>query len=490
MVERMLMKKSLFFILLICSVTTKGQDVNSDYQSFRKGLLDSFQSYRKTVYDNYSDYLAGIWEEFQLFHGTKRDGTPKPNIVPTKKNTTLNSVPALLPSPDIIPDKDRYELERKPEVKPIISNKPITAQMIDFAFYGIKLSGIKADVYHVSSLEPTDISKVWKKYKTSNTDEIVKSLFSISQLYGLNDWFTFELVRCYVDDVLKNGSSSDRIVLQHFILARLGFDIRLASTKRQLVLLVPFAQQVYEKSFLKIDEKKYYVFYDNLSCIKENSISIYTCCLPNDLDKGQCIDLSFKHQSLKLKYGTDKNYTLSDGKIKICGKINSGVVEMLRHYPLTDVPCYACSKILPSFHKEILEQIRPQIIGMSTKQAANALLHFVQYSFGYASDIEQHGYEKPYFVEENFFYPKNDCEDRSIFYAFLVHNLLGLDVHLVRYPGHECTAVNFNNQSVDGDGYIYKGNMFVICDPTYIGASIGQCMPEYHTVQPIIEKWY
>ncbi|MBQ5694953.1 MAG: hypothetical protein IIV71_06805, partial [Bacteroidaceae bacterium] len=71
-----------------------------------------------------------------------------------------------------------------------------------------------------------------------------------------------------------------------------------------------------------------------------------------------------------------------------------------------------------------------------------------------------------------------------------VHNLLGLDVHLVQYPGHECTAVCFNDSSISGDAYIYDGKTYIICDPTYIGADIGMCMPNYMNIKPIVEQWY
>ena len=40
---------------------------------------------------------------------------------------------------------------------------------------------------------------------------------------------------------------------------------------------------------------------------------------------------------------------------------------------------------------------------------------------------------------------------------------------------------------MNGDGYMYKGKAFYICDPTYSGASIGQCMPNYRNVKPIVE---
>ena len=484
------MKKFLILIFLAWTGLAKGQDANTDYQSFRKDLLDDYQKYRKGVLDDYADYLAGIWKEFQLFRGVKRDETPKPVTVPNVEDIPTNPVPQELPAPNVIPKEEPQVPEVAPVSKPNEPAKPINAPTLDFTFYGVQLRSIKLNVLHLSSLEPSAISNIWRQYQKSNPKEVINSLASLSQLYGLNNWFTTELVRRYVDTLLRNGSSSDRIVLQHFLLSNLGFDIRLASTQRQLLLLVPCKQQMYERSFLNIDGQKYYVFYDNISPIKENSIAIYTCNLPHDVYKGDFVDLVYKQQSLTLKSGNDKKCTLTDGRISVSGNVNSGMMEMLRHYPLMDVPYYAASKVMPAFHKDVLEQIKPQILGMTQEQAANALLHFVQYAFDYATDGEQHGYEKPYFLEENFYYPKNDCEDRSILYAFLVHNLLGLDVHLVQYPGHECTAVNFGNQSVDGDGYLYNEKVFIICDPTYIGASIGQCMPSYQNIQPIVEEWY
>ena len=93
-----------------------------------------------------------------------------------------------------------------------------------------------------------------------------------------------------------------------------------------------------------------------------------------------------------------------------------------------------------------------------------------------------------FFCEENYYYPQNDCEDRSVLFAFLVRHLLRLDVVLVDYPGHIPTAVHFN-ENVPGTAIMNNGKRYVICDPTYIGASIGTEMPgfkpEDRTVIPI-----
>lgn len=37
-------------------------------------------------------------------------------------------------------------------------------------------------------------------------------------------------------------------------------------------------------------------------------------------------------------------------------------------------------------------------------------------------------------MEELLYYPQCDCEDRAVFYAYLLRYVLNLDCHLVKYP--------------------------------------------------------
>ena len=50
-------------------------------------------------------------------------------------------------------------------------------------------------------------------------------------------------------------------------------------------------------------------------------------------------------------------------------------------------------------------------------------------------------------------------------------------VVLVYYPGHLATAIHFSND-VRGDYLMLSGTRYTICDPTYIGASVGMTMPD------------
>ena len=53
-----------------------------------------------------------------------------------------------------------------------------------------------------------------------------------------------------------------------------------------------------------------------------------------------------------------------------------------------------------------------------------------------------------------------------------------MEVVLVYYPGrHLATAVRFDNPNTTGDYLNVDGKKFLICDPTYIGASLGKAMP-------------
>ena len=473
-----------FFILLLCSSSMMAQNTNSDYQAFRKGVLDNYGSFRKTVLENYAKYLQGVWDEYEQFKGIKRDHEPKPSIAP-KADVKPQDVTPIQSAPEVKPTVQPVPTDNPIPVKPIA---PCTLPNMSFPFYGMKLSTVLCHAQTIDGIEHQAIAKAWDAYRQDRVmKDVLLSLQSLAMAYDLNDWFIFELVRNYTEALCKNHES--KTVLQHFLLVNMGYDVRLASCGNQLLLLVPFSQQVYERSYLVIDGKKYYVF-DDHSTSKIQNDGGYTCRLPNETDKGRNIDLTIRGGNIGIKTGVAHRFSMSDGKISLQGFVDEGTMEAIRRYPQMDIPFYAMSTIDSNFHQSLLAQVNEQIRGCSEKEAVARILHFVQYAFDYATDREQHGYEKPYFIEENFYYPKNDCEDRAILFAFLVHNLLGLDVHLVQYPGHECTAVNFSTTQMNGDGYMYKGKAFYICDPTFIGASIGQCMPGYRNVKPTVELWY
>ena len=67
--------------------------------------------------------------------------------------------------------------------------------------------------------------------------------------------------------------------------------------------------------------------------------------------------------------------------------------------------------------------------------------------------------------------------------------MLGLDAILLDYPNHIASAVRFTEE-IPGDYVVLDdGAKYLICDPTYIGASIGLAMSQFKNVAAKVLKY-
>ena len=210
----------------------------------------------------------------------------------------------------------------------------------------------------------------------------------------------------------------------------------------------------------------------------------------------QIADFAFpneKHLSLVVtnepmltrKESEPRKYIGEGYKTEAMCTVNTNLVEFFDSYPssqldnnpLTRWAIYANTPLDATIKQSLYHALGEAMDGKSYPEAADILLDFVQTAFVYEYDDKVWGGDRPFFAEESLYYPYCDCEDRSILYSRLVRDLLKLDVILVYYPGHLATAVKFN-EPLKGD-YIQLGeDKYLVCDPTYIGASIGMTMPD------------
>lgn len=458
---------------------------NDDYNEFRQQMLNDYNGYRRGILDNYAKFLDTVWKDYTAFKGESLFPGRKPKTIPVAPK--IDDTPfSVIPSPDNpVTPTPCDPVDIKPETP-----TPV-ADGLSFRFYTVMVNAPKIDVPHLSGVSEKEIGRLWSEFqKRDICSKISASLQQTRMACNLNDWLTFVLVRRYTDAVYGEDVNSS-LVLSHYILTNMGYNVRIGKNSNgHVLLLVPFRQNIYERQFLKIDGVRYYIFFEDTNKAPENSSigSVYTCDLPQGTDYGKSFNLVLKNPVLP----SDgyKEYYKSYDTITLKGKVPNVAIMIAKDYPLTDVQVYASSSLSPEFRKNLLDQVSSQIQGLSEYDAVAKILSFIQHAFNYKTDWDQFGFEKAFYVEENFYYPYNDCEDRAILLAFLVCNLLNLDVHLLYYPGHEATAIRFSDQTIKGDGYIYQnGNRYIICDPTYIGAGVGQCMPEYENVKPKVELW-
>lgn len=300
---------------------------------------------------------------------------------------------------------------------------------------------------------------------------------------GLNDYLTFQLAKAYLDAKFPNTDITSRTSALHYLLANMGYDVRIATTAAgDPLLLIPFDMTIYARTFMMIDGKKYYVFGpDGFDMSKAQKIM--TCRLPDNVDAGRDMGLALGELKIPFK---PKAFDLQYGPLHLTGEVNANLMPILYHYPQMPVSGFALSNLQPALRASLVKQVRQQLEGMEGDAKVEALLSFMHKVFDYATDEDFHGFEKPYFLEETLYYPKNDCEDRAIFYTYFLWNALDREAQLVSFPGHEAATVRMD-KPVNGKGYDFGGERFYISDPTFIGSHTGQIMPPYRDTPPKVD---
>lgn len=488
------MKRSLLTlaaIVMALSIQAQQQKklpARKSFEEFRKGLHDDYNSFRKGIIDRYADFLDGVWSDYEQFKGEEADSKPKPKVAPVADGY----VPAEHPAPVVTIQPALPPKEPARPAKPVLPviPEPSPRPEFGFNFYEIPLSMPETNIKLAMRMDGTkDYASQWRKLaKDPEAQILIREVERKAAELGLNDYLKYELASSYIDARYSGASPSSRMSLKHFILTNMGYGVRLGINGHgRALLLVPCRQSVYARMFIRIDGTKYYVFGtdDNDPSVMANA-TISTCDLPKNNDPGIPMDLRIN--GLKLPY-TPHRFDLSFRDLKISGEVNAAIFPVLYRYPQMPTADFARSSVCQEVRDSIVAQFKAQLGGKDERTAVDQLLQFVQGAFEYATDDEFHGFEKPYFFEETLFYPKCDCEDRAIFYTYLLWHVLGVENHLINYPGHESASVKLSSP-IKGDAYQYEGSTFYISDPTFIGARTGMCMPNYINDSPGVDYHY
>ena len=498
------MKKAKILIAVVATLiatTTNAQNENEtkdSFDKFREGILTSYNNFRDKILEDYDEFLDGVWKEYQRFLGVERNPKPKPFVVPRYEVPVTPLEPVKLKpivvTPDIKPVKPLdIPTPTIPPVVPVIPDIPTpppvkpSIEYQNFSFYSLSVKVPKTDYTSLLQVEMGQYGEAWRQLKQLKVEkQVLPALQQVVQACGLNDYFTYELTECYVDAVLSSANAEKRISLLHYLMAHQGFDVRIARCGQIPLLLLPMEQMVYARSYLNINEQRFYLFTDKLSgSVDLGNGGIYSCDIPKDANAGRTLDLTIRPLTMPEH---KQSFNISYGGLTLKGQVNTTLINMVRHYPQMSIPDYARSTLDTGIRRSLISQMKQQLQPYQGMTAVNKLLRFIQMGFEYATDQEQHGYEKPYFLEEILYYPKCDCEDRAVFFAYLVKEVLGVDNCLIQYPGHECTAIVRNDMT--GDGFTLNGKSYYITDPTYLGADAGHCMPQYRETQPEVQFWY
>ena len=399
---------------------------------------------------------------------TKPQATPQ--ATPVKPQPVAPKAEPTTPAkPQATPVKPQPKPKAKPAMQSSLQKEFYPSVAINYCNTKLYIDASMKGVINITSSQECAVADGYEALCRSNYKPLIANCQQAQKDFRLNDWGVFLFVKTAAEALCNDENSC--IVMQQFLLNELGYRAKMArrGDRNQLLLFVATDCMVYGHPYFTKEGLNYYNINGTEAC------TFYMC---NQDSKKAKTPVAMRLNNVPaLNSGVvSRQRTNKAGNVSVSVNVSKSLMDFYASMPQCDYGVYAKAPVAGSLAQEVLGTLRPLVQGKSEVDAANLLLNFVQTGFKYATDEEQFGFEKPFFVEELFYYPACDCEDRSVLFGWLVRELLGLDVVYLDYPNHIATAVQFKGD-VKGDFLTVDGKRYTVCDPTYIGASIGMTMP-------------
>ena len=544
------MKRLILFALgATCCMGTQAQVVDDDFDSFIKTEVQSFDKFIDDANKQFISFLRNPWKEFEakkpvekrtkpepvkpVVYDEKKDPVappveldiedilgqstgeskqrpqgkindgekvgfekpqPKP-ATPTAKPATPTAKPAsptAKPTTPAAKPATPTSPTTPPAVVPVPTAKPSAPmsalykessekQMINYCGQRIYVDKSLKGVCSIGNMREKAVADAYEAMCKADYKPLLADCRQLKKDLKLNDWGVFLFVRDVSNALCVDANAS--VVMQQFLLNELGYKSKMArrADRDQMLLFVATDCKMYGRPYFTKDGLNYYNLTSDETC------QFYMCQEDSPKAKSS-IDMQITNAPLLNSGMVNSVHKNGAGTVAVSVDVPKSLMLFYKSMPQCDYSVYVNAKVNPAVADRLLSSLAPIVEGKSETEAANLLINFVQTGFKYATDQEQFGYEKPFFVEELFYYPYCDCEDRSVLYSYLVRNLLKLDVVLLDYPNHIATAVCFN-ENVSGDFVTVEGKKYIVCDPTYIGASIGKAMPQFKRVAAKVLKY-
>lgn len=451
-----------------------------EFDQYKQSREQEFEHFKNQKDSLFYEFLNKKWSAYKVFYNEKVK-ISKPITQPEiSEEEILNHQ-----GKEIIP---KIEIEKdsifEPEEINVNSYKTYNASVVRKSMKPVNMSFysnedtlfIRTEPIKLDNNPTIETIKKFSRYAESNQafDEIISQLNKYKKKYQLNDWAYVQLIQIAAKQVFSD--SNTQVLFVWYVLLKSGFKLRTGYSGNDIFLLIASYQQIYNAITVTINKEKFYVV-NFSSKQKPSEIIIHDEVSPFTKKISMKIqDLPIlKNQKIKHEFSIgDKKYTID---------LNKALIDFFNDYPSCDLNIYFNTPLSEQAINSLDIILKPLLKLKSDKEKIAVLLKFVQESFPYKSDEQQFKGEKYMFADEVLKYPYTDCEDRAVLFAKLVKHYTLLKAVGLNYPGHVSVGVNLN--VVPGYDFIqYGGEKYVVCDPTYIKASIGLSPKKYAGINP------
>ena len=491
------------------------------FSEFKKRQAESYKKYKDANDQAFAKYLESQWKAYKKFVSDSLYEKPKPKKIPKTAPKPAPKVgPKVIvklpkppkpkesklppkvvietpkPKPQLPKEKPTVTVEKEPKVvvktptkekvptvKPIPEAPKEVAKVsgdVVFDFFGTQVGFDVPRQLKKAKFYPANqkgIANFFDAAASSDYKPLLKKIKEIKRSMKLNDWGLYQLVHKLGKGIYRYDDEAE--LFGWFVFNKLGYAVKAGFANSHVVTMYYSKKIIYSTPNFKFGDKRYYV----LSHYNKGSVGRVYSYPQNYPNATRAFDLSLKSLPvLKPEYKTKEVHFVHLGKkYNVTYKYNKNLIDFFATYPQADYATFFNAPVDQTTYVSIAASLRPHINGKRAAEAMNFVLNFVQNAFAYETDQQQFGHEKVMFAEETLFYKASDCEDRAILYSFLTKELFGVPVLGIKYPNHMATALYV---PLDGDKVRIKGREFVVADPTYINANIGEAMPQFKGKMP------
>ena len=510
-------------------------DMSMNMNFSKKDLINEYRSFRQECTKTYTNFVREAWESytgeapkkmpeekevapvFLPINDQGEEGDPisydeakaeylKGEVATTKDSTAsffsfLGKIAKQTVSKFKKKEKKNQQLavekvhedvvkEKIQESKAIAPIAPVTKQEggeetpFDFTIFGTKYQVRlgERNRFKLNSVTEENVANAIEELSDIKYDNLLFDCLKIRKDNKLSDWAYYQMLEAMGDAFCGKGTN-ESILLAGYILSQSGYKVRLGRDIDKLVLLTASQHTIYNKVAYRFDGETFYLLDGGVE-----HLNICRASFPNETGMSLAIRASQNFDYSQSDIRTIKSHRYPDFKVTIHTNKNllkfydTFLPSCVNNEIMTRWAIYANTPLSEDVSAELYPQLRSQLKGLSKKEAMERLLNLIQTGFEYEYDENVWGADRAFFAEETLYYPYCDCEDRSILLSRLARDILDLKALLIYYPGHLAMAVHFPEE-VTGDYILYKGEKFIVCDPTYINASIGRTMPNMDNKQ-------
>ncbi|WP_316748489.1 hypothetical protein [Pedobacter gandavensis] len=343
-------------------------------------------------------------------------------------------------------------------------------QDVSFEFYGgVFHANLDTSIIVAApELSAASIKQAYQRLNSGDYQPIIDSLLAYKKKQELNDWLYYQLIRKTAEQLSPKALNYSRYTLyKWFLLAKSGYDARLALSTDKIIFYVFNDEDITDIPFFMVDQKKFMCL--NYHDYPKADLNLDPP-VPVQINVPEATR-SFSYKVTKLPDFRPENY--EEKKLEFVYKhksyhfnvkLSKDVEAIFANYPGVDFETYFNIPLSKETYGSLIPLLKKNTQGMNQKKGVDYLMRFTRYAFLYEDDEENFGGEKRLSPEETLFASHSDCDDRVALFFYLVKEIYNLPMIAMLYPTHITMGVQFDQPI--GDAILYKGKLYSVCEPT------------------------